>query len=47
MGDGKVLDIKTADGVRGGEPDYLDLLSRSAGPAEWIALSRVFLPRFV
>ncbi|SEC17576.1 hypothetical protein SAMN05216483_1208 [Streptomyces sp. 2131.1] len=33
--------------MRGGEPDYLDLLSRSAGPAEWIALSRVFLPRFV
>ncbi|MYU47635.1 hypothetical protein GTV15_05875, partial [Streptomyces sp. SID7803] len=28
--------------------DYLDFLSRSAGPAEWIALSRVFLPpRFV
>ncbi|MGW1182638.1 hypothetical protein ACWD7Y_20890 [Streptomyces drozdowiczii] len=31
----------------GGEPDYLDFLSQSAGPAEWIALSRVFLPRFV
>lgn len=34
-------------GVTGGEADYLDFLSQSAGPAEWIALSRVFLPRFV
>ncbi|WP_405900516.1 hypothetical protein OG242_26435 [Streptomyces sp. NBC_00727] len=33
--------------MRGGEADYLDILSQSAGPAEWIALSRVFLPRFV
>ncbi|MFC9297194.1 hypothetical protein ACFTWH_01670 [Streptomyces sp. NPDC057011] len=31
----------------GGGADYLDFLSQSLGLSEWIALSRVFLPRFV
>ncbi|MFG2629371.1 hypothetical protein [Streptomyces sp. NPDC048473] len=39
--------IKAWVEASGGDADYLDFLSQSAGPAEWIALSRVFLPRFV
>lgn len=31
----------------GGQADYLDFLSESIGLPEWIALSRVFLPRFI
>lgn len=43
----KDLRIRAWVEASGGEADYLDYLSQSAGPAEWIALSRVFLPRFV
>ncbi|MGW0668438.1 hypothetical protein [Streptomyces sp. NPDC002746] len=39
--------IKALADASGGRADYLDFLSQSAGPAEWIALSRVFLPQFV
>ncbi|MCX4794183.1 hypothetical protein OG497_08635 [Streptomyces sp. NBC_01242] len=39
--------IRAWAGASGGDADYLDFLSRSAGQAEWIALSRVFLPQFV
>ncbi|WUH91941.1 hypothetical protein OG900_18735 [Streptomyces sp. NBC_00433] len=31
----------------GHRADYIDFLSQSTGIAEWIALSRVFLPEFV
>jgi hypothetical protein len=34
-------------GDPGSDPDYLDFLSQQVGIAEWIALSRVFLPQFV
>lgn len=39
--------IKAWVEASGGDADYLDFLSQSTGLAEWIALSRVFLPRFV
>ncbi|MFG2596399.1 hypothetical protein [Streptomyces sp. NPDC048462] len=39
--------IREFSEATGGDADYLDFLSRSAGQAEWIALSRVFLPEFV
>lgn len=39
--------LRTWTEASGGAADYLDFLSQSVGLAEWIALSRVFLPKFV
>ncbi|CAG7649666.1 hypothetical protein [Actinacidiphila bryophytorum] len=44
MRDPQVREWTEATGHRA---DYIDFLSQSTGIAEWIALSRVFLPAFV
>jgi hypothetical protein len=39
--------IRTWAEASEGDADYLDFLSQSVGISAWIAMSRVFLPRFV